>query len=83
MEGDMQPEGPMARAIERRLSRIPSDVFLWTGLAAAATSLGFLAAGKKHESLIVGLWAPTILLLGVYNELVKIARPDEYRRDLH
>lgn len=78
-----QEEGPVARAIEKQTSRIPSDIFLWTGLAAMATSLGFMAAGKKQTSLFVGMWVPTVLLLGVYNKIVKIAGSDIYRRELH
>ena len=47
MEGTMeeQREGRTARAIERQTSRIPSDVFLWTGVGAIAASLT-LAAGQ-------------------------------------
>jgi hypothetical protein len=28
-------------------------------------------AGKKHGSVFVGQWAPSFLLFGVYNKLVK------------
>jgi hypothetical protein len=76
-------EGRVARRIERQTTRIPSDFFLWTGLAVAVTSLGLAASGKKHASLIVGLWVPSILLLGVYNKMVKIGGSDPYRADLH
>ncbi len=78
-----QEEGRVARAIERQTSRIPSDVFLWCGLAAAATSLGFMAAGKKDTSAIIGTWVPTLLLFGVYNKLVKLAGHDIFQRELH
>jgi hypothetical protein len=78
-----QEEGSIARLIERQTSRIPSDLFLWTGLTMAATSLGLMAAGKKNAGLLVGMWVPSILLLGVYNKLVKIGGSDVYRPDLH
>jgi hypothetical protein len=78
-----QEEGPVARRIERQTSRIPSDIFLWAGLGVAAASLGLLAAGKKHTSLFVGMWVPSILLFGVYNKMVKIGGSDIYRPDLH
>lgn len=78
-----QEEGPVARGIEKQTSRIPSDVFLWTGLAAMATSLGFMVAGRKQTSVFVGMWVPTILLFGVYNKIVKIAGSDIYRPELH
>jgi hypothetical protein len=78
-----QEEGPIARRIERQTSRIPSDFFLWSGVAVAATSLGLLAAGKKHTSLFVGMLVPSILLLGVYNKMVKIGGSDMYRPNVH
>jgi len=55
----------------RKTSGIPSDVFVWAGLAAAATALGFMAAGKKETSQLVGMWVPTLLLLGVYFKIAK------------
>lgn len=78
-------EGKVAKAIEKRTSKLPSDVFLW---AAGASMLGSLALqalhlgrGARfmrpfgtpfaHLSLFVGQWAPTFLLFGVYNKLVK------------
>jgi hypothetical protein len=36
---------------------------------AAAAALHF--TGKKPASVFVGQWAPTLLILGVYNKLVK------------
>ncbi len=31
---------------------------------------------KKNESLFVEQWAPTLLILGLYNKLVKVADSD-------
>jgi hypothetical protein len=78
-----QEEGPVARRIERVTSRLPSDLFLWAGLASAATSLGFMFGGKKQVSTFIATWVPTILLFGVYNKIVKIAGSDRYRPELH
>ena len=36
-----------------------------------AASLMLQAMGNRNVSLFVGQWAPTFLLLGVYNKLVK------------
>ena len=33
-------------------------------------------SGKDHEALFVGQWAPTFLILGLYNKLVKVAGSD-------
>lgn len=68
---EKQQEGPVARAIEKQTSRIPSDFFLWTGIAAIATSAGLMFAGQKKVANFVAQWVPTVLLFGVYNKLVK------------
>jgi hypothetical protein len=72
-----QKEGPVAKSIEKETSRIPSDVFLWTGTAAIGTSLLLMIAGKKQAANFVGQWVPTVLLLGVYNKIVKVAGHDQ------
>ena len=37
----------------------------------------FKMMGEDHKSLFVGQWAPTILILGLYNKLVKVAGSDQ------
>lgn len=83
-------EGPVARAIEERTSKLPSDLFLWTAGIAILGSLVLesMTLGKPFRfiggrmfskprfanlSLFVGQWAPTLLLLGIYNKIVKVA----------
>lgn len=66
-------EGSLARAIEDQTAKIPSDTFLWTAFAFIGLSLLLQGMGKKHEANFVGHWAPTILILGLYNKLVKVA----------
>ena len=64
-------EDPLARAIEHQTAKLPSDIFLWAALASIATSLVFQMMDRKQNALFVGQWAPTFLLLGIYNKLVK------------
>jgi hypothetical protein len=64
-------EGPVARAIEEQTAKLPSDLFLWAAGASIAISLGLKMLDKHREALFVGQWAPTILILGLYNKLVK------------
>lgn len=64
-------EGPLARAIEHQTAKLPSEIFLWAALASIATSLVFQMMDRKQNALFVGHWAPTFLLLGIYNKLVK------------
>lgn len=78
-----QKEGPVARAIEKQTSRIPSDFFLWTGVAAIAASATLAIFGRKQAANFVGQWVPTVLLLGVYNKIVKVAGHDVQEPQLH
>lgn len=73
-----QREGPMARAIETQTSKIPSDWFLWSALGSIGISLGFVLTGKKEIGNFIGQWAPTFLLLGLYNKVVKVAGHDKF-----
>ncbi len=75
-EAQEHDEGPVARTIEEQTAKIPSDAYLWAALGSMGVSLVLQITGKKEESLFVGQWAPSFLLLGVYNKLVKVAGSD-------
>jgi hypothetical protein len=64
-------EGPVAKAIERQTAKMPSDWFLWAAIGAISTSVSLQVMGKRHASLFVGQWAPTFLILGLYDKIVK------------
>lgn len=64
-------EGPVASAIEQQTAKLPSDLFLWAALGSMAVSATLKIFGKNHTALFVGQWAPSFLLLGIYNKLVK------------
>ena len=64
-------EGRVAKAIEQQTAKWPSDWFLWAAVGSIATSLTLQMSGKRHASTFVGQWAPTFLILGLYNKLVK------------
>ncbi len=70
-------EGPVARAIETQTAKLPSDTFLWAAFGSIGLSLALKLAGRRHEALFVGQWAPTFLLLGIYNKLVKLHGSDQ------
>ncbi len=74
-------EGPVARKIETQTSKIPSDVFLWSAAAALGTSFALQLMNKRERSMFVGQWVPTLLLLGVYNKIVKVAGHDRNDSD--
>ena len=69
-------EGPVARAIEEQTAKLPSDTFLWLSFGSIAASLTLKFLGRDKDALFVGQWAPTFLILGLYNKLVKVAGSD-------
>lgn len=64
-------EGTLTRVIEQQTAKIPSSVFLVGAFAAMVASLVFEVRGDSRRSRFVGMWAPTLLIAGVYNKLVK------------
>lgn len=64
-------EGRVARMIEHETAKLPSDTFLWLAWAAIGTSLALKLSGRDRDALFVGQWAPTLLIHGLYNKLVK------------
>ncbi len=71
-EFEQHHEGPVATAIERQTARVPSDTFLWAAGASIAGSLVLQMMNRKEDAIFVGQWAPTFLILGMYNKLVKL-----------
>jgi hypothetical protein len=86
-----QREGRVARLIEAQTSKIPSDVFLWAAAASVLGALALQVRGgrsrgprfapprfvtRRLDANFVGQWAPTLLLLGLYNKVVKVLGHD-------
>ncbi len=64
-------EDRMTKTIEHYTSAIPSSVFLGVALGAIGVSLIAQAAGRGKWGNFIAEWVPTLLILGVYNKLVK------------
>jgi len=70
-------EGPVAKMIEQQTKQLPSDTFLWLALGSIGVSATLQLIGKKEQSTFVGQWAPTFLILGLYNKIVKVAGSEQ------
>jgi hypothetical protein len=75
-EAEEHSEGEVAKTIEDQTAKLPSDLFLWAAGASILTSLSLKLMQKDDEALFVGQWAPTFLILGLYNKVVKVAGSD-------
>ena len=75
-----QKEGPVARTIEQQTAKLPSDTFLWAALGSIGLSLALMMAGQERRAHFIGQWAPTLLILGLYNKMVKLHGSDAETR---
>lgn len=73
-------EDEFTGAIESQTSKIPSTGYLSMALGSIAASAVLKAIGRNEWALFVGQWAPTFLILGLYNKLVKQLGSDAYSR---
>jgi hypothetical protein len=70
-------EGRVTQEVEKQTGKVPSMVWLGLAVGSMAVSAGIeLFAKKKEIGNFVGLWAPSFLLMGIYNKLVK----EEYQQ---
>lgn len=68
-------EGAFTRLIEQQTAKIPSDVFLFVALGAMGAAAALEIAGKRDLSHFIGMWPAPLLVMGVYNKLVKVLGP--------
>ncbi|MEX2573014.1 MAG: hypothetical protein WD317_01905 [Balneolaceae bacterium] len=69
-------EGKIAEEIEERTAQIPSDAYLWTAVSLMGLSLTLKLLQKDDVALFVGQWPAPILIMGVYNKIVKTQGSD-------
>jgi hypothetical protein len=71
MENSTTKEDALTTAIEKQTVKMPSDLFLFTAIGAAAISLTLKCMGKDKNATFIGQWVAPILIMGVYGKLVK------------
>ena len=64
-------EGQLTETVESITGQVPSLAYLGLGVAAMVASLSFMLAGRKNVANFIGQWVPTILIMGLYNKVVK------------
>lgn len=82
MSPSVKNEGKTTSLIERQTARLPSITYLLLAFGSIALSAGLAASAQPQRRIgftkrlelanFVGQWAPTLLVIGVYNKLVKI-----------
>ncbi|MBX6312086.1 MAG: hypothetical protein IRY99_04075 [Isosphaeraceae bacterium] len=69
-------EGTITKAIERYTSMVPSGVYLSLAIGSIGLAAMMKMAGRDKDAEFIGQWVPTILILGLYNKLVKLQGSD-------
>jgi len=64
-------EDRVTGAIESRSSQLPSSAYLAAALGCMAASAILKFTGRNHWALFVGQWPAPLLIMGVYNKMVK------------
>jgi hypothetical protein len=64
-------EGSLTRVIEQQTAKIPSHFFLTGAMGAMALSAAFELKENARASRFVGSWVAPLLMMGIYNKLVK------------
>jgi hypothetical protein len=68
-------EGSVTRLLEQQTAKISSDLFLAAALMSMVTSLTCELTGRRRASRFIGMWPGPLLVMGVYNKLVKLLGP--------
>ena len=64
-------EGTITKTIERYTSQVPSGTYLSLAIGSIGLSAALKLMGRDKDAEFIGQWVPTILILGLYNKLVK------------
>jgi hypothetical protein len=73
-------EDQFTSAIESQTAQLPSSGYLGAAIGSMAASAILKVMGKDDWALFVGQWAPSFLIMGVYNKMVKQHGSDVYSR---
>ena len=73
-------EDEVTESIERYTAGLPSSGFLAVAFGAIGLSLVFQMFGRGKWGNFVAQWVPTLLIMGVYNKLVKLEDHDQRHR---
>jgi hypothetical protein len=74
-------EGKLTKKVEHLTAQIPSLAYLGLAVGSMALSASIAAfSNRKTVANFIGLWVPTLMLVGIYNKLVKLEGSDRFSR---
>jgi hypothetical protein len=78
--GSEAKEDSVTKAVEQYTGAVPSVAYLGAALGAMGLSLAFEIVGRGKWGNFIAQWVPTLLIIGVYNKLVKLEGHDKFDR---
>ena len=64
-------EGDLARIIEQQTAKVPSHWFLIAAFTSMGAAVALELSGRQRASRFVSQWPTPLLIMGMYNKLVK------------
>ena len=65
-------ESRFTRVVEQQTAKVPSEIFLLLAIGSMLTSLVLELTHHRRQSRFIGMWPGPLLVMGVYNKLVKV-----------
>ena len=65
-------EGKVTKRIEEQTARVPSLTYMGLAVGSMVASAVCMATGRKQLAQFIGQWVPSLLVIGLYNKLVKV-----------
>ena len=64
-------EGKVTKRIEEQTAKVPSLTYMGLAVGSMFASAVCMATGRRQLAQFIGQWVPSLLIIGVYNKLVK------------
>ena len=75
-----QSEDQFTKSVEEYTAGIPSSAYLGVAIGAMGLSLLCQLTGQGKWGNFIAQWVPTLLIIGLYNKLVKLEGHDQFDR---
>ena len=65
-------EGKVTKRVEEQTAWVPSLTYMGLAVGSMIASAVCMATGRKQLAQFIGQWAPSLLIIGLYNKVVKV-----------
>jgi hypothetical protein len=65
-------EGKVTKRIEEQTAKVPSLTYMGLAVGSMIASAACMLTGRKQLANFIGQWVPSLLIIGLYNKVVKV-----------